>query len=722
MDFVNPALLGGAALAGIPLLLHLIMRQKPRHVEFPALRFIRQRRESNRRRMRLRHLLLLLLRIAAICLVALAFARPSIKSTGGIANQEMPVAAAMVFETSPRMQYRHENRTRLQQAQEIAQGLLPQLPAESEVAVFESTAGAAVFQVDLAAAKQRVERLDISWTGRPLGSSIVDALGLLERSDLVRKEIYIFTDLARREWNVGPSGELTRLVERLDDVGIYLIDVSLDRPQNYALAELRLSSEVLSKRSTLRIESRVDRHGDAGARTIELFLGRVGSEPTKRDQRDVEVVEDGSQPFGFQLGGLEEGGHQGLVRLVGQDGLAFDDVRYFTVDVRQPWRVLIAAAPPVEESALLFTQAIAPEGSRSIGQSRFVCDVVPWDTLTSTTLENYAAVCLLDPPPLPNNLWARLESYASGGRGIALILGAAAQPIDRFNTPAALTLLPAPLLRQGRWPAGDLFLSPNNYQHPVLAKLRPMQDSVPWDAYPVYRTWQLGALQDGASEVIALNKNGGALFERPIGRGRAMTLTTSLAYKPGATNWNELLGFEAWPFFVVTNEMMLYLVGNSDSQLNYLLGQPATIRTDGDQAISTFVLTNPEGERFRRTVDSQDQTIAVTATQWPGHYRIQSGGSRDGLDQGFSVNVPSELSDLDRIAPEELKEIFGEREFLTARNEQELVRIQGQGRVGRELFGLLIVLAAIVLAGEHFLANRFYRTPSSEESSTGKGN
>ena len=715
MDFVNPVLLGGAVLAGVPVLLHLIMRQKPRHLEFPALRFISQRRESNRRRMRLRHLLLLLLRMAAICLVAAAFARPSIKSSGGIANQEMPVAAAVVFETSPRMQYRHENRTRLQQAREIALGLLPQLPADSEVAVFESTPGAAVFQVDLAAAKQRIQRLDIAWTGRPLVSAIVDALGLLERSALARKEIYIFTDLARREWNPEQSGELTRTLKRLDDVGIYLIDVSLDHPRNYALAELRLSNEILSKHGTLRIESRVDRRGEAGTRNVELFLGPLGSQPSKRGEESVAIADDGSQVLGFQLGGLDEGVHQGFVRMVGQDGLAFDDVRYFTVDVRPPWRVLIAAAPPLEQSALLLTQTLAPEELRKLGQSRFVCDVVAWEMLPSTTLKNYAAVCLLDPPPLRNSTWARLEAYTSEGGGVAVLLGAAAQPIDRFNTPAALSLLPAPLLQQGRWPEGDLYLAPNNYQHPVLATLRPMQDSVPWEAFPVYRTWQLGKLLDGASEVIALNNGTGVLFERPIGRGRAMTLTTSLAYQPGKTKWNELLGFEAWPFFVVTNEMMLYLVGSTEGQLNYLLGQTANIRAGGDLAISNFVLTNPEGERFRRTTDSQNQTIAVTATNWPGHYRIQSGGTRGGIDQGFSVNVPRELSDLDRIDHEALKELFGEREFLTARSQRELVRIQGQGRVGRELFGFLIVLAALVLAGEHVLANRFYRTSSSKK-------
>ena len=72
MAFMHAALLGGIALIAVPIVLHLIMRQKPKHLEFPALRFIKQRENSNRRRLRLRHLLLLLLRCAAIALLAFA--------------------------------------------------------------------------------------------------------------------------------------------------------------------------------------------------------------------------------------------------------------------------------------------------------------------------------------------------------------------------------------------------------------------------------------------------------------------------------------------------------------------------------------------------------------------------------------------------------------------------------------------------------------------------
>jgi hypothetical protein len=51
MAFVNLSLLLGGALIAIPVVLHLIMRQKPKQLVFPAVRFIQQRRIANQRRL-----------------------------------------------------------------------------------------------------------------------------------------------------------------------------------------------------------------------------------------------------------------------------------------------------------------------------------------------------------------------------------------------------------------------------------------------------------------------------------------------------------------------------------------------------------------------------------------------------------------------------------------------------------------------------------------------
>ena len=141
--------------------------------------------------MRLRHWLLLALRVAAICLLALALARPSINASGVIGDQEAPTAAALVFDTSPRMSYRHENKTRLEAAEETALWLLPRLPADSQVAVVDASPGEPTFQIDMSTARQRIGRMETTGPGRPMSELIESAVALLKKSELERKEIYV---------------------------------------------------------------------------------------------------------------------------------------------------------------------------------------------------------------------------------------------------------------------------------------------------------------------------------------------------------------------------------------------------------------------------------------------------------------------------------------------------------------------------------------------------
>src|SRR6267143_2737430 len=90
MAFLTPFFLLGLAAIAIPVLIHLIQREKKRVVEFPSLMFVRRIPYQSVRRRRIRHWALLMLRAAAVALIVLAFARPffrrdasAIAATGG---------------------------------------------------------------------------------------------------------------------------------------------------------------------------------------------------------------------------------------------------------------------------------------------------------------------------------------------------------------------------------------------------------------------------------------------------------------------------------------------------------------------------------------------------------------------------------------------------------------------------------------------------------------
>src|SRR5207244_7856399 len=103
---MNAILIAGAALVGLPIRLHLIMKQEPKRLPFPAFRFLKQRLKTNQRKLRLRHFILLALRMLLIALFCLALYQPSILSEGSnFFGGNQPVAVVIVIDTSPGMGY-----------------------------------------------------------------------------------------------------------------------------------------------------------------------------------------------------------------------------------------------------------------------------------------------------------------------------------------------------------------------------------------------------------------------------------------------------------------------------------------------------------------------------------------------------------------------------------------------------------------------------------------
>jgi aerotolerance regulator-like protein len=96
---LHPLALVGLAAAAIPFLLHLFQRRVPPEIEFPPLRYLSEAERRSARRIRLRHLLLLLLRTAMIVILVLAAARPLVPSRATGATHP-PAALALILDNS----------------------------------------------------------------------------------------------------------------------------------------------------------------------------------------------------------------------------------------------------------------------------------------------------------------------------------------------------------------------------------------------------------------------------------------------------------------------------------------------------------------------------------------------------------------------------------------------------------------------------------------------
>jgi len=93
LTFLSPLFLVGAAAAAVPIVLHLLKREPEPRVKFSAVKLLKHAPVEDTEKHRLRELLLLALRVAALVLLALAFARPFIPSGQAVTRGGVTIVA-----------------------------------------------------------------------------------------------------------------------------------------------------------------------------------------------------------------------------------------------------------------------------------------------------------------------------------------------------------------------------------------------------------------------------------------------------------------------------------------------------------------------------------------------------------------------------------------------------------------------------------------------------
>lgn len=707
MGFLTPALLGGIALIAAPIILHLVMRRQPKKLEFPALQFVRNRQHANRRRLNFRHLLLLALRCALIAGLAVALARPTLKGSGLHGKEGAPLAVALVVDNSVRMQYVFENRTRLQQAKEMAQWLIGKLPEETELVILDRSRSSAGYVADRGVAESRVRNLATENNPRPLEDAVREAISLVAQREDHRQEVFLFSDLNEQSLNEEALATIKQSLVEAPDVRIYLVDVGVDATRNRSLGGLEMRASVLRPGEPLHLEVPLETTGYDDAPLVELYLQNSTGQAVKRGQRLAELSADGTGQIAFEIGDLPLGTHQGYVQLAEADPLEVDNQRYFTVEVRPAAKVLLLGER--ESDVLFLREALSPSLIADRMAVRFQCNADRFNNATKLDLAEYDAVCLVDPPPLADPFWQALVDYADRGGGVGIFLGHRARSGD-FNQNGPQQLLPGPLKRKSRF---ETYFRPQTLDHPALAGLRNFAEEIPWQVYPVLEYWEFGNLADDAYVVARFANNQPALVERQVGRGRVLTFATAVSdplEPPGRQPWNLLpTGPEPWPFVALANQLVGYLAQSENQSLGYLAGETVNIRLAPRQQVSSFVLHQPDGQSQRRTLPPGEDAIRISTTRELGNYRVASGGEGRELDRGFSVNVAPEMSRLSRVRPELLAEALPAEQVEIARTISDVELYVDIGRSGRGLFPWAITLVALVWGTEHLLANRFYR-------------
>jgi len=670
-------------------------------------------------------------------------------------TDDSPVALAIVMDNSVRSARRLPSASAesnpgdrvIDQMRDHAQWMLSRYASSSRIAVIDRSLRPAAFAVDNGSAKRQIERTEPLALTRPLTERIDAAIRLVRSSDLPRRMVLVITDLTQHSFQDSEWAEsaLPALLAQEPPLRLQILDVGLPPAGNRKLGPLVISDMTPPQMTTTAVSSliTVDGHSQTGTPspdsrsvTVELQLFDSSGDQSESlpmirdsttvlpplrsvDRTTVDLSSAASRVL-LSVPPLDVGIHHGVVRILGDDELAIDDRRFFTLQVRPAAALLLVASDSA--SAGVIGGALTAPLAIDDPAAEYRIEISEWLPSQREAYANYAAIILIDPAPPSPATAADLKAYlASGGKLISLLgpaLGSAGLASSPGATPtadAATTFWPG-ISRRWRVPAPGTFLEIVRPSHGSVAALADIAGGVPWNAFAIDQYWQLEP-QVGDSVVIRYaGTDHPALIDRRSdtngghngSSGAHLILTTPLPALAGpARLWNDLFsGTDAWPAFLLVREMVQSLIDAEKGTHNVFIGDLPTIplldlTVAGDVPMQMFPPVGPAVP-----LRTSGSVATVGNVEHPGTYWLRAAGQTT----GFSVNLPDGITSLQRIDPALLETWLGTEQYDLAHNRDELRQAQGRGEPTRPLYGWILLLMASAFVLEQILSNRFYRS------------
>jgi hypothetical protein len=532
LSFLSPVFLAGAAAAAVPIVLHLLKRQPEARVKFAAVKLLKRAPVEHTEKRHLRQLILLALRITALVLLALAFARPFFATGAALGTAGVTVIA---LDTSMSV----SAPGRFERAKQLAKDAIDRVPPADLVGVITFADQAEIVarpSADRVLAASAIDEAPAGYGATRYRAALSAASQHLNGR---KGTIVVVTDLQENGWDAGdraivPEGTTIEVA----DVGAM--------PPNLAVTAIRPLAD--------RIVATVHNAGPR-ARDARVHLAIDDRPPTT-----VTLPLGPNQTGEATFAGAPRG-TSATVAVDDGEGMAADNVRYALLGgANRPSVLVVSTSGDLSRDAFYVQHALA---AGAPGNAAFQVRGVGGTQLTAWSedqLAGYAAVFLLSTRGLERRGRELLGSYARNGGGMLVAAGADVDGsivADVLGAGSTLSVVTA----TGATRPGPRALAPTDVRHPVF---QPFAGNA---ATLGFVTFQNAARVGGsACQTLARFTTGdAALVECPSGDGRALVLASDLNNR-----WNDFpLHATFVPFL---HETVRYLSSTRAHASEYFVG------------------------------------------------------------------------------------------------------------------------------------------------------
>ena len=555
LSFLSPLFLAGAAAVAIPIAIHLFYRNTEPVINFSAMRYLKRAPVEQSHRRRLREMLLLALRVAALLLLALAFARPYLSESA--AALSAPATMVMVDTSASLSAPAAFERVRARAAD-----IIKTAPPTHAVGAMTFAHGADVvapLSSDRAGALAAIAQL------KP-GAGATRYRAALQRAAEQFGDrpgrIVVVTDLQQSGWDAEDGGVPDRIAVDVDDAG--------GAGANVAMTSLRVEgTDAVAIAQNFSARAAIDQ--------VVFSLGdrRIGAVP-------VSLTPGGSAEARMTLPAESSGALSASI--VDRDGYAADNVRYAVVSATDAPAILAITASGHPSETLYLERAVTvAEGT---GGFRFRSVSGPaFSELDAEALRDVRVIAVLGTRGLEQRGRERLAAFVRDGGGLLITAG---PDVDPAVMKEALTDLVRTSWRTGE--GRRLSFAPDDSRHPIFR----LFGGVGTLGNVTFARAALVEAPEGA-EVLARYSDGSpALVEERTARGRVLVFASDLN-----NGWND---FPLQPAFVpFVHETLRYLASAKGTRAEYVVGDLA-----GPQGMVPGVITLTGGRRVAITVESRE--------------------------------------------------------------------------------------------------------------------
>jgi hypothetical protein len=619
MSFLTPLFLLGLGAIAVPVIIHLIQKERKNVVAFPSLMFLRRIPYESVNRRKIRNWPLLLLRLAALALIVLAFARPFLRT------DSLSAAAAggarevvILMDRSYSLGYGDRWTRAVDAVRGTIDGLGPSdrgtlvlFDTGAEVAL-RSTSDRGRLQAALAAAQPGA-------AATKYGPALKLAGSIISESGLPNREVVFVSDFQRSGW-LGAEG-----VRLPDGTRVTPVSVAEGAVKNVSITPAAIQRSMFSGQERITITAgALNRGADPVEVSMALEIdGRVVQ------SRPLKLEPYASAAASFDPFTPTAAFTRGTIKL-GDDALVKDNNYHFVVSPRQRVKVVIVERPGRDRAASLYlAQALSLGENPSFEVVQRSMEAVSADDISS------AAVVILNDVPVAPLTAERLAQFVERGGGLFTALG------ERATWPSTvgnvMPLVPAAAADRTKGAPGRI--GSVDYGHAVFESFRaPRSGDFSVARFYHYRT---GTPEPGAAVLARFDDGAPALIERKSGLGRVVAWTSSLD-----VTWNDLA---LKPVFLpFMHRVAANLASYTQRRPAMTVGEVLPALAQAQKKTGDVLALTPSGGRLE-----VDPKSGVVELREQGFYEIRA-GERDPQPFTVASNVDLAESDMAAIDPAEV--------------------------------------------------------------------